>query len=120
MTEDTIVKIAFGQLLIIAGLIWRGSAVITELKEAIRHEREARELLSSALEKVQVALAALNAVPMHELRIKTLEDAVAGLAHRLDSVWRKVFSLDKHVAVVRAHSGHDIESADTDPPPRGD
>ena len=116
MTEDIAIKIAFGQLIVIAGLIWKGSAVITELKEAIKHEREARTLLASALEKVQIGLAALNTVPLHELRIKTLEDALGATSHRLDSVWRKVFSLDRHVAVVRAHSSHDI--ADSDPPPK--
>ena len=65
----------------------------------------------------------LGTIDLHGQRIGALEDTVRNLGARVETTWTKVFSHDRHIAVVRrdiSHiSHHDIDTKDdSEPPPK--
>ena len=117
MGLETVFALA-GLIVTLGTVLWRLSSTLTELRqerkqmhEEIGHMKEAIAGLRNAIEKV-------NTIPLHGQRIEQLEKLVQAQQEQLSTLWRKVFSIDRHVAVQRAVSGHDIQ-VDTDPPPKG-
>lgn len=115
-------EIGFGllaQLVFIAGILWKASSVITRLETALSSEREDRARLEKMVATMNEGLKALAVIPLHEQRIHQLELIAGTTTSKVETMWRKIMSLDKHVAVQRALSDHNIDGGDTDPPPRG-
>jgi 5-bromo-4-chloroindolyl phosphate hydrolysis protein len=87
-------------------LVGRVEAVAKEMQTAMTEWKDDRKHLGT--------------IALHEKDIGTIKDSISATTKRVDELWRKVFSHDKHIAVIRAQSSHDIILNDTDPPPRGE
>lgn len=106
------------QLIFIAGILWRASSVITKLETALQKEQEDRGRLEKMVAAMNEGLRQLASIPLHEQRITQLETLLGSATQKVETMWTKIMSLDKHVAVQRALSNHDLTTADTDPPGR--
>jgi 5-bromo-4-chloroindolyl phosphate hydrolysis protein len=87
-------------------IVGRVEAVAQEMQKAMSEWKDDRKQLAT--------------LALHEKDITTIKDSLIAATKRVDELWRKVFSHDKHIAVIRAQSSHDIIVNDTDPPPRGE
>jgi uncharacterized coiled-coil protein SlyX len=96
--------------------VWRVSSLARNLTDTIAS-------MKLDMVKLQTAIVALNAIPILEMRVGMLEKVFPDLTQRVEALWKKTFSLDKHVAVIRdrvsSEHGEKIDLTDSDPPPRG-
>lgn len=114
MSNETAVllPICVTLLLALVATVWRASAMMSKLEAALDSVQKTIATMTAKLER-------LDAIPVHERRIIVLEDALRTATSRIDTVWRKMFSLDKRVAVARASSGQ-FDNGDSDPPTNGE
>lgn len=103
----------------LATILWQLSATLTGLRSERSQMSVEIGLMQKAIAELRAALERLDAVPLHEQRITQLEKMLDYQQKQVATLWTKVFSLDKHTAVLRAVSEHDLSSAlhDTEPPP---
>ena len=107
-------------VLAVGGLIWRLSSLLTELSVQRASMQDEIRRMTATIEELREAIKRVEAVPLHEQRITQLESLMQTQQTQIRDMWRKLYSTDKHVAVLRSQSEHDIEMADTDPPPAGE
>jgi len=108
-------------IVVLATILWQLSATLTGLRsERTQMSAEITDM-KRAIAELRAALERLDKIPLHELKIAQLEKVVDSQQKQIATLWHKVFSLDKHTAVLRATSEHDLSSFhDTDRPPEDD
>lgn len=87
--------------------LWKGASMITSMQAAIT------ELRAMFIE-LKAGLADLKEIPLLKQRISTLEDVVQKsmtsrmetFHTKMETVWAKLFSMDKHQAVHEAHASY--------------
>ena len=115
MTDRQLVLALIGLSITLLGslivTVWRASALVTQLRLAL-------EAVRSSITKIELGLSRLEMIPVHENRIGQLEQLVAHLGEKVETLWRKLFSVDKHVAVLRHQSKPDLQevTGDSEPP----
>ena len=88
-----------GVLLTAAAVIWRGGvlvgkmqSMVDELKSAIRRWEEDRDKIAK--------------IDVHDTELGNLKAAVTEQTSRMQAVWTKLFSHDKHIAVQEERTAH--------------
>jgi predicted RNase H-like nuclease (RuvC/YqgF family) len=119
MGLETVLALA-GLVVTLGTVLWRLSSTLTELRQERKQMHDEIGNMKEAIFGLRNAIEKVNAIPLHEQRIAQLETLLKAQQDQISTLWRKVFSIDRHVAVQRAVSGHDIRvEDDTDPPPKG-
>ena len=110
MTLTPSEALAFAAILLTIVIAWRSEAAtssaarLLQVKESATQRAESQAAvaaLNSAVAEIKIAIAHLDKIPVMESQIKTVLDVVAGHGSRLETVWLKLFSHDKHIAVLR-------------------
>jgi C4-dicarboxylate-specific signal transduction histidine kinase len=93
---------------------WRAAAHATTQATLTTTMQTMIAELKLAIENLREDLKQLKAIPLLEQRISTLEKLHDSLSHKVSSVWQKLFSHDRHIAVVaerqRPGSSPDLSS----------
>jgi len=119
MTAET--WVGFATLVIALGtILWQLSATLTGLRQERKAMSEEITEMKEAISELRTALSRLDLVPLHDQRLTQLEKLIEAQQKQIATLWQKVFSIDRHVAVVRAVSSHDLSASDTDRPPKED
>jgi hypothetical protein len=90
--------------------VWKASSLATQMTSAITE-------LRASVAKIEIGLVQLAEIPLLKQRVELIESVVnRDVREKLQTVWLKVFSHDKHIAVVRERqiSQHDIEPDEDD------
>ena len=97
MTGNVIalIGVVFSILSALAIIVYRGGQVVTEVRTALA---ELRVMIA----ELRAGMATLHDYPITVKRVEQLEDVHSTLASRVDTLWEKVFSLDKVRAVNEA------------------
>ena len=101
----------------IGGLIWRLSSLLTQLSVERASMADEIKRMMVTIGELREAIKRIDQLPAHELRINQLESICSRQQEQISSMWKKLYSTDKHLAVLRSHSEHDI--SDSDRPPEG-
>ena len=102
-------------LAVLGFLLTAGGMLIAVGRFVGRIERVWEEM-RDAMKKWEVDREKLAQIPLLQRDLDTVKDTLKTATSRIEELWRKVFSHDKHIAVLRS-SQHDI--SDTEPPEAG-
>jgi hypothetical protein len=96
----------------IGSLIWRLSSLLTALSVQRASMAEEMERMLITISELREAIKRVEAIPLHEQRITQLESICKAQQSQISDMWRKLYSADKHLAVLRSQSEHDISDSD--------
>ena len=119
MVQNIELIVGLGTFIIaLATILWQLSATLTELRNERRQMSGEIDEMKKAIAELRTALERLGTIPVHEQRIAQLEKVVDQQQKQIAALWSKVFSVDRHLAVVRAvtQSQHDVNDTDRPPP----
>lgn len=93
----------------LATVLWKGSAVITRLEKDLEHQTETFsqkfDALNKAADKLESRFQTLESIPDIQRRVGQLESFLQGnVTSRIETLWLKIMSSDKHIAVIEARS----------------
>jgi hypothetical protein len=96
MNDKALISICITLMGALITVVWRAGGLVATLTSALAELRATVAELKAGLEHVRD-------YPVLRQRVETLEDVVrSSLTSKVESLWAKVFSLDKHFAVKEA------------------
>lgn len=91
-------------LLTLFGVVWKGATIAGEMNAGLSELRVAVMELREGLKQLQK-------IPLLEQRVGQIETIQTQMISRIATMWDKLFSLDKHIAIqtaVRRASSPDL------------
>lgn len=114
MTLTASEALALAAILVTVMIAWRSetsTAAKARLQQAAEAATQRAEssaaiaALNAAVAEIKVAVAHLDKIPVMENELARLTDIVHEHSQRLHTAWQKLFSHDKHLAVVQVRQG---------------
>ena len=96
-------------LITLFGIVWKGATIAGEMHAGLAE-------LRATVAELKDGLKQLAEVPVLRRRVETLETVATATVSKVEDLWRKAFSTDKHLAVLQAQrSGSSPDLKGTDP-----
>lgn len=98
MNDKALISICITLLGALVTIVWKAGSLVSTLTSALTE-------LRATVAELKAGLEAIKDYPLIKQRVEQLEDVVhKSLTQRTDTLWQKVFSMDKHIAVRDARA----------------